>query len=91
MQSIARIPDLPNNSFFAMNRWFYKMYQAGLLFHPDDAAKEIVDQSGNATFTGEECEQLDEAVGRMFKVHGDLVYDVGLTYFQKALGITPRD
>lgn len=85
MQSSSRIPDLINDSFFAMNRWFYKLYKADLLFNPDDSADSIVDGAGNAIFTDEECNRLNSAVGRMFAVHGELVYDVGLKYLHKAL------
>lgn len=85
MQTVSRIPDVPNDSFFAMNRWFYKLYQANLLFHVDDSPDSIVDELGGQVFTAEECECLDAAVDRMFAVHGDLVYEVGLKYFRKAL------
>lgn len=84
MQSNSRIPDLLNDSFFAMNRWFYKLYRTDLLFNPDDSADTIVDDAGNAIFTDEECNRLNAAVGRMFAAHGELVYDVGLKYFHKA-------
>jgi hypothetical protein len=85
MHTNSRIPDLLNDSFFAMNRWFYKLYRANLLFNLDDAANLIVDDAGNAIFTDEECNRLNTAVERMFAAHGELVYDVGLKYFHKAL------
>lgn len=90
MKITSRIPEVPNGSYFAMNRWFYKMYLAGLLYHPDDPAETIVQiATGEATFTPEECDELNEAVNVMFEHHGDAVYDCGLKYFHKALGITP--
>lgn len=90
MQIKHRIPNLPNKSFFAMNRWFYKMYQAGLLYHPDEPAEVIIDiASGKPTFTQLECMELNKAVDSMFKHHGDKVYEVGLHYFHKAMGFTP--
>ena len=91
MQIKSRIPALPNKSFFAMNRWFNKMYHAGLLYHPDDAAEVIVNTvSGQPTFTPEECVELNRAVDLMFANHGDKVYQVGLQYFHKAMGIKPE-
>lgn len=87
MDTNSRIPDLPNDSFFAMNRWFYKLYRAKLLFNPDDSANLILDEAGNTIFTDEECNLLNTAVERMFAVHGELVYDVGLKYFHKTFSI----
>lgn len=85
-----RIPALPNKSFFAMSRWFYKMYTAGLLYHPDEPAESIIDiASGAPTFTPAECVELNKAVELMFDQHGDKVYEVGLRYFHKAMGIKP--
>lgn len=86
-----RIPSLPNKSFFAMSRWFNKMYLAGLLYHPDEPAEAIINTaSGQPTFTPEECIELNKAVKRMFDHHGDKVYGVGLQYFHKAMGIKPQ-
>ena len=91
MQIKSRIPALPNKSFFAMNRWFNKMYYAGLLYHPDELAEAIINTaSGQPTFTPEECIELNKAVGLMFANHGDKVYQVGLQYFHKAIGIKPE-
>lgn len=82
-----RIPDLPNNSRFAMERWFQKLYMAGLLYNVDDPAETIVRiDTGERTFTPDECVRLDEAVERMFDHHGDAVYEVALKYTRKALG-----
>lgn len=90
MTTASRIPEVPNSSYFAMNRWFYKMYLAGLLYHPDEPAETIVKIStGEPTFTQEECMKLNKAVSVMFEHHGDAVYGCGLKYFHKALGITP--
>ena len=86
----SRIPEVPNRSYFAMNRWFYKMYHARLLYNPDERAEDIVSiETGDPTFTPEECSKLNQAVAVMFEQHGDMVYEVGLRYFHKALGITP--
>jgi len=91
MQTQTRIPALPNGSTFAMHRWFYKMYQADLLYHPDDPAETIVNiGSGQPTFSADECAQLDAAVSRMFDNHGDKVYDVAMQYFQKTMAIESK-
>ena len=91
METKPRIPNLSNKSFFAMNRWFNKMYLAGLLYHPDDPAETIVNvASGKPTFTPEECIELNKAIGLMFDHHGDKVYEVGLMYAHKAMGIKPE-
>lgn len=91
MQTKPRIPDLPNKSFFAMNRWFNKIYLAGLLYHPDEPAETNINLArGKPTFTPEECIELNQAVNFMCNHHGDKVYDVGLHYFHNAMGIKPE-
>jgi hypothetical protein len=88
METISRIPSMPNASAFAMNRWFYKMHQADLLYHPDDSADTIVNtNTGQQTFTPSECAQLDAAIDFMFDKHGDKVYDVSMHYCSKALAM----
>ena len=90
MKTTSRIPEAPGSSYAAMNRWFYKIYLTGLLYHPDHPAETIVQiATGEPSFTPEECVKLNEAVAVMFEHHGDDVYECGLKYFQKALGITP--
>lgn len=91
MQTTSRLPSFPNSTYFAMNRWFYKMYQADLLYNPDDPAEEIVSiRTGAACFSADECVELNKAVSFMFKLHGEKVYDVCLHYFRKGLGIKPE-
>jgi hypothetical protein len=91
MQIKTRIPAVPGKSYFAMVRWFNKMYLAGLLYHPDEPAEAIINiASGQPTFTPEECTELNKAVELMFANHGDKVYEVGLKYFHKAMGIAPE-
>ncbi|MES2414468.1 MAG: hypothetical protein V4614_11745 [Pseudomonadota bacterium] len=90
MKTISRIPDVPNSSYFAMNRWFYKMYLGGLLFHVDDRAETIINTATNKpAFTTEECVKLNEAIDVMFEHHGDAVYECGIKYFYVATGIKP--
>ena len=91
MHVSTRIPTRPNKSFFAMNRWFYKMYFAGLLYHPDDQAETIISlSSGQPTFSPDECLELNRSVDLMIDHHGDNVYGVALHYFHKAMDIHPQ-
>ena len=90
MKTVSRIPDLPTSSYYSMNRWFYKMYLEGLLFHVDDPAETIVSiETGEATFTPDECVKLNAAIGIMFEHHGDEIYECGIKYFYTAMGIRP--
>jgi hypothetical protein len=84
MHTNSRIPDPLNNSFFAMNRWFAKMQASGLLFHPEDRAKDIVEvASGKAIFSSEECCELDKIIDAMFEKHGEQVCEVAYKFFRK--------
>jgi hypothetical protein len=90
MQTTTRIPALPSNSYYAMNRWFQQMQEAGLLYHPDEHAENIVHtQSGAQMFDTVECETLDALMDQMFEVHGDAVYKVCLKHVLKATKIQP--
>lgn len=90
MKTTSRIPKIPNGSYSDMNYWFEKMYLAGLLYHPDELAENIVEiATGKPTFDPEECIELNRAVDVMFKHHGDAVYECGIKYFYKAFDIAP--
>jgi arginyl-tRNA--protein-N-Asp/Glu arginylyltransferase len=91
MQTTARIPSLPSTSHFAMNKWFRQMHQAGLLYHPDERAENIVNiKSGAQMFDSVECDLLDTLMDQMFEVHGDMVYKVCLKHFKKVIAIRPK-
>ena len=91
MSTHIRIPDVPGKSVFALERWFYKLNQAGLLFNPDDAPEEIVSiATGQPVFSAAECKVLTESIDRLFEYHGDKVYEVAIKYFHRAMGITPE-
>lgn len=86
MQTASRIPTLTGTSYQSMDSWFKSMADADLLFHPDDAPKDIVRiADGSPTFTKEECRKLDEALSIMFERHGDEVYEAAYPYFMKTL------
>lgn len=81
---IARIPQLRGVSVFAMRQWFGAMSHAGLLFHPDSAAEELVDNdSGERFFSPEECIEIDSIMDKLFAHQGDKVYDAVVYQLQK--------
>lgn len=88
MKKINRIPVITGKSSFALARWFGKLTASGLLFHPDDRPENIISiETKEPTFTEEECATLNESLELLFDLHGDLVYDVALSYLQRAMGI----
>lgn len=90
MKNQSRIPQISGKSSFSLDRWFKQLYDAGLLFNPDDQPEDIVVfGTGESVFTERECLILTESLDRLFQCHGDKVYDVALKYFYKAVGITP--
>ena len=67
------------------------MYLSGLLYHPDDPAEVIINiATAESAFTPEACVKLNKSVDLIFEYHGDKVYEIGLRYMQKAMGITPH-
>jgi hypothetical protein len=68
MLSKSRIPAFPSRSTHDMNRWFHKLYLAGLLYHLDEPAESIISlASGQPTFTLAESIQLNNTVKRSMK------------------------
>lgn len=85
----SRIPALRSTSRNGVSEWFEAMGTARLLFHPDDDPAEIVHaDSGGKFFSGTEVRELRAIVRSMFRAQGDLVYELGLPAFHRALGIT---
>ena len=69
-----------------MSQWYESMAEANLLFHPDEAAEEIVLISdGSPSFSKEECVQINEIMLTMFKRHGVRVYEAAYPFFMKAI------
>lgn len=88
MNKINRIPVITGKSTFALARWFGRLTSSGLLFHPDDLPENIISvETKEPTFTKEECDALNESLEILFDLHGDLVYDVALSYLQRVMGI----
>lgn len=90
MQNKVRVPKIPGNSRFALERWFYKLYTDDLLCNPDDRPENIVHAGKDeAFFSAEECVILNQSLDHLFERHGDTVYEVAFKYFNKRMGIQP--
>jgi hypothetical protein len=90
MQNKVRVPKIPGNSRFALERWFYKLYTDDLLFNPDDRPENIVHTGKDEPFfSAEECVILNQSLDHLFERHGDTVYEVALKYFSKRMGVQP--
>lgn len=90
MEHQVRVPKIPGNSRFALERWFYKLYTDDLLFNPDDRPENIVYAGKDEPFfSSEECVILNQSLDILFEQHGDMVYEVAIKYFHKKMGIQP--
>ena len=80
----SRIPELEGATFTATKAWFKAMAKRGLLYHPNDAADQIIsNKSGRRLFSSDECLKLDAILGRMFERFGDEVYTAAYPVFMK--------
>lgn len=85
---ISRIPAFESNTAEGMQAWFAAMAERGLLFHPEDAPKNIIFiETGKPTFTAEECRELDGIMQQMFSVHGNAAIDACYPVFMHAAGL----
>jgi hypothetical protein len=90
MQNKVRVPKIPGNSRFALERWFYKLYTDDFLFNPDDRSEDIVNMGKNEPFfSREEGVILNQSLDLLLERHGDTGYEVALKYFNKRMGIKP--
>ena len=79
-----RIPNLTENTFDGMLRWFAEMAKRDLLFHPDDSPDQIVRIStGQATFSAEECRKAEDILSRMFDRFGSDVHEAAYPIFMQ--------
>lgn len=84
----SRIPDFANKSREGMSTWFAEMSLRGLLFHPEDAPRDIITITTNErTFTTEECVKLDGIMAEMFAMFGDDVCETAHPIFMKCMGL----
>jgi len=87
MKTTSRIPVLDETSFDGMLMWFARLSKRGLLFHVDDDPAEIVNaQTGRRIFTYDEAVSLRAIIARLFRKHGDQVYEAEYPIFMKAVG-----
>jgi len=89
MNAGSRVPALKDVTYLSMSSWYESMAKADLLFHPDDAAEDIVKISNGApTFSAEERVQLNSIISTLFNEHGSDVNEAAYPSFIKAL--TPQ-
>ena len=70
-----------------MSIWFAEMSLHGLLFHPEEAPRDIITITTNErTFTPEECGKLDGIMAEMFAMFGDGVYETAYPIFMNCVG-----
>lgn len=85
---ISRIPDFANRSREGMSRWFSEMALRGLLFHPEDRPRDIINlETHKRTFTRGECVKLDGIMADMFERFGDGVCAAAYPVFMKQMGL----
>jgi hypothetical protein len=88
MKSTSRIPSLRNTSFDGMLVWFAKLSKRGLLFHVDDDPAEIIATStGERAFSDEEAAALRAMIAKLFRRHGNDVYEAEYPIFMNAVGM----
>lgn len=88
MADINRIPKLRDQSKEAMDRWFFDMAEAGLIFHPEELAVSIVKISDGATFfSPEEAEVAQQIMDELCGRFGDeTVIESAYPHFMRAAG-----
>lgn len=83
----TRIPILAAADLPAARQWFTQLHALGLLFHPDDDPRDIIQiSSGKPTFSAKESTLLSQIIDRLIAELGDQVYDLAL----EAVGKTSR-
>lgn len=76
MRNYSRVPVLRDDSYQAMQAWFADLLARDMFYHPDDRAADIVRVSdGSPSFSARECHELDAIMERLFRMHGDVVYE----------------
>lgn len=71
-----------------IRRWFQKLLDYGVNFHPDNDFDEYVElgTGGRRVFTNVEAKRLDRMMNDAFEIAGEGVYTIGLTLIRKHLG-----
>jgi hypothetical protein len=87
MNTIDRIPDFADLTPDGMQYWFAEMSARDLIFHPEDAPREIQDAvTGERMFTDGECVKLEAILSTMFAAHGDGVIEAAYPVFMRKAG-----
>lgn len=82
MKVVSRIPEIKVINKRNMYRWFSKMSDRDLLFHPDDDPATIVNiRTGVRVFSKDEVRHLRELIDGMFARQGNIVYDAAYPVF----------
>lgn len=85
---MTRIPDLGNKSREGMSLWFSEMALRNLLFHPRERPRVTISiDTGEQTFTRDECIKLDRIMSEMFERFGDAVCEAAYPVFMKQGGL----
>lgn len=85
--SESRIPDFVEISSDGMLVWFAEMSARELIFHPENAPREIVSVAdGSAFFSESECVKLETILATMYDHFGEGVIDSAYPIFMKRAG-----
>lgn len=88
MSDTNRIPGLRDQDKESMDKWFFDMAEAGLIFHPEDSADSIVKISdGTLFFSPEEAESAQRIMDELYdRFGGDAVVESAYPHFMRAAG-----
>ena len=83
----SRIPDFADLTPDGMQFWFAEMSVRGLIFHPEEAPREMqLVATGERMFNVEECAKLEVILSTMFTTFGDGVVDAAYPIFMRKAG-----
>ena len=87
MRDMGRIPEVPGNSFKAMQNWFGMLRKRGLIYHPEEAPESIlVIGTWERMFSDAEAVALNKIMTRLFRKFGDRVCEAAYPHFMRAAG-----
>ncbi len=83
----SRIPDFVARTPHGMQVWFAEMSARDLIFHPEEAPREIYHVvTGERMFSGAECTKLEAILSTMFTSFGEGVIDAAYPIFMRKAG-----
>lgn len=83
-----RIPNFGNRTRHGMRTWFDEMARRGLIFHPQDSPRDIIEiATGKALFTVDESDKLESILAFMFQHFDDAVCEAAYPAFMRATGL----